>query len=108
MIIQAGLSFASVNAPKVSTISNVIVTPLSIGDHDLIGCVRKSNCRKYQWKTIKCRNYTYYNVTAINNELLNKDWHSGYSTNCPINAWSLVKEFLSETLNNQAPFIEKR
>ena len=84
------------------------VTPLSIGDRELIGYVRKLNCHKYEYRTVKYRNNKNYNVDLINTELLNKDWHSVYKTNCPLKAWSKMKDFLTDTLNYHAPFIQKK
>ena len=40
-----------------STISNSDVMPLSLSDHDMIGCVRKLNHLKFKKQTIRCRNY---------------------------------------------------
>ena len=33
------------------------VIPTSIGDHDMVGCVRKVNCVKFQPWLITCRDY---------------------------------------------------
>ena len=51
------------------SIKTTDVFPLSIGDHDMIGCVRKINSTKFKPMTITCRDYKNYNQRQMNNEL---------------------------------------
>ena len=91
-----------------NNISYSTVIPAGLSDHDLIGCVRKMNNVKYQPKIIHCRNYKNYNVDAINNDLLNKDFDSIYNMTSPVAALTHFKSILKETLNGHAPFITKQ
>ena len=48
-----------------SKISKVIVEPLSLGDHELIGCVRKSNHIKYEVRRTRVRDYKNYDQEKL-------------------------------------------
>ena len=91
-----------------STITNSETINASLSDHDIIACVRKANNIKYEAETIKCRDFSRYNVDIINNELLNAEWKSVYDSNCPVHALKNLMSILVETLNRHAPFITKR
>ncbi|XP_066929954.1 uncharacterized protein [Clytia hemisphaerica] len=91
-----------------SNISYSQVINCSMSDHDIVACCRKLNHFKYEPETIKCRDFSKYNVDTINNELLNVDWNVVYSTTCPVNALTHLLSILKETLNNHAPIITKR
>lgn len=86
--------------------STVITAGFS--DDDLISCVRKMNNVKYKPETIRCRNFKNYDVNKMNNELLNKQWDSIYSTTSPNAALSCFISTLKETLNDYVPFITKK
>uniref|UniRef100_A0A7M5WX22 Uncharacterized protein n=1 Tax=Clytia hemisphaerica TaxID=252671 RepID=A0A7M5WX22_9CNID len=91
-----------------SNISCSQVINCSMSDHDIVACCRKLNHFKYEPETIKCRDFSKYNVDTINNELLNVDWNVVYSTTCPVNALTHLLSILKETLSNHAPIITKR
>ena len=91
-----------------NNISYSTVIPAGLSDHDLIGCVRKMNNVKYQPITIHCRDYKNYNVDAVNNELLNKDWNLLYQMTSPVGALSYFTSILKETLDKHATFITKQ
>ena len=80
----------------------------SWSDHDIIACCRKLNHIKFEPETIKCRDYSKYNVDTINNELLNIDWSAVYNSACPIDSLHKLSSILKETLDKHAPFITKR
>ena len=82
-----------------STITNSETVNASLRDHDIKACVRKANNIKYEDETIKCRDFSRYNVDIINNELLNADWKSVYDSNCPVHALRNLMSILVETLN---------
>ena len=63
---------------------------------------------KYQPRTIKCRNYKNYDVDAINNDLLKKDWNRVYRTTSASKALNYFLSVLKETLDEYAPFIVKQ
>ena len=82
-----------------STITNSETINASLSDHDIIACVRKANNIKYEAETIKCRDFSQYNVDIINNELLNANWKSIYDSNFPVHALKNLMPILVETLN---------
>lgn len=56
------------------------VMPTCIGDHDMVGCVRKVNCIKFQPRLITCRDYEQHNADQMNNELRLVDRSPVYSS----------------------------
>lgn len=50
-------------------IATVITAPFCLSDHDLVGCVRKTNNAKIKPRTIKCRNYSQYNPINLKRDL---------------------------------------
>ena len=61
------IDIIATNNPETIKTANVI--PLSIGDHDMVGCVRKINAVKLKLRTIVCRNFSNYNPKALNDTL---------------------------------------
>ena len=45
------------------------VIPTGIGDHDMVGCVRKINSTKFKPRLIKCRDYRKYNPKEMAEDL---------------------------------------
>jgi len=66
---------------NVSCIKAHDVIPTSIGDHDMVGYVRKINHTKFNPRTIRCRNYTRYNHYDMASEIKNLNWDELYHTN---------------------------
>ena len=91
-----------------STICKTDVIPLSIGDHDMVGLVRKLNHLKYAPRTIKCRNYTQYHPEKMCDDLKGHNWEQLYLISDVNNAWNFIKDILSNTFNKHAPMINKR
>ena len=91
-----------------STICKTDVIPLSIGDHDMVGLVRKLNHLKYAPRTIKCRNYTQYHPEKMCGDLKGHNWEQLYLISDVNNAWNFIKDILSNTFNKHAPMINKR
>ena len=60
------------NHPQV--ISKHCVYPSSIGDHNMVGCVRKLNHLKYSPRTVFSRNYSTYDPSAMNEDFKNVNW----------------------------------
>ena len=50
------------------------VIPMGIGDHEMVGCVRKTNTAKFEPRKITCRNYKDYNPEGMCDDLRNVDW----------------------------------
>ena len=58
-----------------SSIVSTNVFPLSIGDHDMIGCVRKINNGKFKPKVITSRNYKNYNPDEMIKDFEKVEWN---------------------------------
>ena len=83
------------NHPQV--ISKHCVYPSSIGDHDMVGCVRKLNHLKYSPRTVFSRNYSTYDPAAMNEDFKNVNWCSIYMSRNVNTAVELLKVFLIDT-----------
>ena len=62
------IDIIATNSPS-STIRDTKVIPSSIGDHEMIGCIRKQNFLKFQPKYITCRDYRNYNQNTLCTEI---------------------------------------
>ena len=91
-----------------SVLSKIAVVPLSLTDHDMIACVRKMNHVKYDYRSIKCRNYTSYNCKELRHDLSTIDMSPLYEITDPNSAWLWLKNVLCTTFNKHAPIISKR
>ena len=76
------------------SIKTTDVFPLSIGDHDMIGCVRKINSTKFKPRTVTCRDYKSYNQRQMNNELKLIDWSYVYNNSNVNSAWIYMKTIM--------------
>ena len=94
-------------ANKRENISFSNVYPIGISDHDLIGCVRKLNHRKYTPRIITCRNYTNYDHKAMCTELSSLDLNDFYDCNDVNRCWNILKNKLSYVYNKHAPMMKK-
>ena len=90
------------------TIRDARVIPTGIGDHDMVGCVRKINLAREAPRQITCRNYRNYDPEKLKEDLRNSDWL--HVMNCvDVNeAWGYMKDMLSGVLNKHAPKIQKK
>ena len=82
--------------------------PFGFSDHELIGCIRKKNHRKYLPKEIKCRDYSHYNHGEMNRELAKADWSNIYSTNNVNTSYNAFYQIVRKIFDKYAPFITKR
>ena len=89
-------------------VSKMITAPLSVSDHDLIGCVRKLNNNRFQPRTITCRNYKNYEPANMRQDLLNSNFDTIYEMNNANLAWEYLFEILTNVFNKHAPKITKR
>lgn len=64
-----------------SVISKRGVFPISLSDHDMVGCVRKLHSNKYTARIINCRNYSSYEPQLMKEELKMVDWRLVFSAN---------------------------
>ena len=91
--------------------ANIIKTeviPTSIGDHDMVGCVRKLNNASFKPRKITCRDYRSYHPEAMNEELETVDWSAFYSCRTVNEAWSQMKDILLTIFEHHAPKICKK
>jgi hypothetical protein len=84
------------------------VIPTSIGDHEMVGCVRKLNSRKFNSRTIKCRDYKNYDPESMRNELRELDWSPVFLSTNVNTAWNSMKNCLESVFNRHAPMIVKK
>jgi hypothetical protein len=83
------------------------VLPLSISDHDMIACSRKTNNKRYKPKTVYARNYSNYDQNALRNDLKGNDWTEFYKQSNVNAAWKILKDTLYNAFNTHAPLILK-
>ena len=93
---------------KLELIRSTQVFPSGFSDHDLVGCIRNRNHQKFSPKEIKCRDYTRYSVSEINNELSTADWSDFYETNDVNKAWKVFHHIMLNILDRHAPISVKR
>jgi hypothetical protein len=65
------------------------------------------NSFKYQPEVINCRDFSKYDINAINNDLLNADWEQVYNSQSSDTAYARLKNILMNTLDRYAPLIQK-
>ena len=81
---------------------------MSIGDHDMIGCVYKMKNYKFSARTIYCRDYTNYNPQEMCNDIRNSDLHAVKNSSSVNDAWKLFRDTLTKIFQRHAPLIEKK
>ena len=94
------------NTPSNVSHSEVIVSSLS--DHNMIACTRKMNNIKYNPSLITFRNFSNYDVSVVNNELLNSNWDAVYNATSADLAYKSLTSIPLKVLNKHAPFISKK
>ena len=93
---------------KKVNVSITDVFPLSLSDHDMIGCVRKLNHIKYEPRTITCRNYTSYDSNNLCKDISSLDLTLFYEMKDTNKAWVFLKDHLTALFNKHAPIITKK
>ena len=81
--------------------------PLSLSDHDLAACLLKVNHQCFQYRTIRCRNYSKYNPESLKFDLKNFDMSPLYKTDNVNFAWKFLQNVLIDLFNKHAPIISK-
>ena len=89
-------------------IKNVITTPLSLSDHDLIGCVRKLNNHNTKSRTRTSRNYSKYNPDNMKTDLSREVFEPLFHINNVNKDWLILCNILTNCFENHAPVITKR
>lgn len=88
-------------------IKNTIIAPLSIGDHELVGCVRKLHCKKYTSKTTYARDYKNYEPAKVIFEVKKVNWGSLYSCKNVELAATIFTTTLKNIFDKHAPYKTK-
>eukprot|EP00794_Sanderia_malayensis_P004093 gene4093-4647_t len=90
-----------------ATIRDARVIPTGIGDHDMVGCVRKINLTREAPRQITCRNYRNYDSDKMSEDLRNSDWLRVLNYVEVNKAWGYMKDILSGVFNKHTPKIQK-
>ena len=91
-----------------SRMANVQVIPLSIADHDAVGCIRKMNHQKFNWRFIECRDYRTYDPAQLRQDIKNSDLHKTENCSDTNQAWKFFKETLTSIFSKHAPIVKKK
>ena len=91
-----------------SSIVSTNVFPLSIGDHDMIGCVRKINNGKFKPKVITSRNYKNYNPDEMIKDFEKVDWNVIYGIQDVNTALTFFNSIVKQIFDKHAPVTVKR
>ena len=67
-------------------------------DHELVGAIRKINCRKRLPRKIRTRNFARYNVTNFK-DLRSVPWYQAYNEQNPNKAWNIFNELLVSVID---------
>ena len=87
-----------------SSISTTDVFPMSIGDHDIIGCVRKINTAKFKQKwLLTSRNYKNYNPEELNKDFEDIIWDDLYETQNVNKALTIFDTIVKRLSTNTHP-----
>jgi len=90
-----------------ATITATNVFPMSIADHDMIGCVRKINNGKFTPKVITCRNYSKYNPDEMNRDFENTNWNILYEIQDVNKAVNFFNDQVKTIFDKHAPITVK-
>ena len=91
-----------------SSIVSTNVFPLSIGDYDMIGCVRKINNGKFKPKVITNRNYKNYNPDEMIKDFEKVDWNVIYGIQDVNTALTFFNSIVKQIFDKHAPVTVKR
>ena len=91
-----------------ATIIHHDVIPTGIGDHDMVGCVRKINSTKFKSRLIKCRDYRKYNPNEMTDDLRKQNWYPVPNSSNVKEAWNKMKNIVLEVFDKHAPRILKK
>ena len=68
-------------------ITKSFLFPNSISDHDLIGIIRRINCKRFTPRKILARSYKNYDANSFLNDLNNIHWNDFLNINNLNDAW---------------------
>ena len=93
---------------NISTILNHGVISTGIGDHEMVGCVRKINLVKFKPRLIKCHDYRKYNPKEMSEDLRKQNWYPVLNSRNVNNAWNTMKNIMLEIFDKHAPRLMKK
>ena len=93
---------------NISTIVNHGVISTGIGDHEMVGCVRKINWVKFKPRLIKCHDYRKYNPKEMSEDLRKQNWYPVLNSRNVNNAWNTMKNIMLEIFDKHAPRLMKK
>ena len=79
-----------------------------LSDQDLVASALKVNHQRFQHPTIRCRNYSKYNLESLKFDLKNFDMPHLYKIDNFNLAWEFLQNVLIYLFNKLAPVISKR
>ena len=92
---------------KAVNATNASSFPLSFSDHDMIGCVRKTNTIKWDLRTIECREYKHYNHIDLCNDIKNISWKPIEKASHVNKALKYFNTKVSDVFDRHVPTIQK-
>ena len=93
---------------NISTIVNHGVISTGIGDHEMVGCVRKINWVKFKPRLIKCHDYRKYNPKEMSEDFRKQNWYPVLNSRNVNNAWNTMKNIMLEIFDKHAPRLMKK
>ena len=82
--------------------------PISLSDHDMVGCIRKLHNNKYVPRIINCRDYSSYEPQLMKEDLKTVDWSSVYNANDVNMALKYFEVIMKSIFDRHAPHIVKK
>ena len=89
-------------------ISESGVFPMSISDHDMVGCIRKLHNTKFAHRIINCRNYSSYDPQLMKEDFKTVDWRPVFNTNDVNMALDYFNDVVKGIFDRHAPYIIKK
>ena len=88
-------------------VTRTSVIPMSIGDHDMVGCIYKLNNARFSQKNIHCRDYRNYDPLLMNRDIRQSRINEVDKIKNVNDAWNHIKNILLEVFQKHAPIINK-
>ena len=89
-------------------VTRTSVIPMSIGDHNMVGCIYKLNNARFSQKNIHCRDYRNYDPPLMNRDIRQSRINEVNKMKNVNDAWNHIKNILLEVFQKHAPIINKR
>ena len=84
------------------------VIPLSIGDHDVMGCLHKISCKNFAPRSILCRAYSKYDPEILCIYIKNPNTNVTDQFENVNKAWDHFHATLLDIFNKHTPIKEKK